>query len=186
MTRRLLIIFISVAAAVPAFAQKWAVETNVVDWANYGTINLEASRRINRYSAAVAGIRYNPWKFRDSGGASHQNRARTANLGVRFWPWHIYSGWWFAVKAQAEEFSRGNILTLKNLDEGYALGASVSAGYALMVGVHWNISFGLGGWGGYTVRSRYRCPDCGRKLSEYKGPFILPDNESKVALSYIF
>ena len=169
-----------------AFSQKWAVETNALDWANYGTANLSASRGINRYCAAVAGVRFNPWKFKDSEGASHQNRALTANLGVCFWPWHIYSGWWFSSKIQAEQFSRGNILSLKELQEGYAAGVSISAGYALMAGKRWNISFGLGGWGGYMKSSLYRCPDCGRKLSENRGLFFLPDNDTKVAVMYVF
>lgn len=186
MKKRLLILFLLICAAPSVWGQKWAVETNVLDWANFATANFEVSRRINRYSAAVAGVRYNPWKFRDSSGSSHQNRALGANIGVRFWPWHIYSGWWFAVKAQAEEYSRGGIFKMSELHEGYALGASLSAGYALMVGDHWNLSFGIGGWVGYTDRTVYKCPDCGRKLSEYKGPFLLPDNETKVGVTYVF
>lgn len=170
----------------PSHAQKWALETNAVDWANFGTVNFSAERKLNRYSAAVAGVRYNPWRFMDSEGKSSFNRAATANVGVSFWPWHIYSGWWFSAKAQAEIFSRGNILTFRELDEGYSVGLSVSAGYALMVGENWNISFGAGGWAGYSDRTRYRCPDCGRRLSRTRGLFALPDNGTKVAVMYIF
>ena len=115
-----------------AFSQKWAVETNALDWANYGTANLSASRGINRYCAAVAGVRFNPWKFKDSEGASHQNRALTANLGVCFWPWHIYSGWWLSGAVKYQEY---NAYSSMPFSEGDKVGASVSVAGVVGTGV---------------------------------------------------
>lgn len=170
----------------PLSAQKkWAVETNIIDWCNYGTLNVEASRSLNRYSTVTAGVRFNSWTFK-FGDTVSKNAARSASVGVRFWPWHIYSGWWFAAKAQMEEYARGMVFNLKEYREGYAYGASFSLGYALMLGPQWNLNFGLGGWLGYERYSRYSCPGCGIKRGEKSGFFALPNNETKIAVMYVF
>lgn len=172
--------------AAPSNAQKWGIETNLLDLANLGTANLEVSRRLNRYSAVVVGARYNNWNFHDQNGEQMQNRARTISAGVRIWPWHIYSGWWFAAKAQVEEYNYGNYLGYKYSQEGLAAGLSLSAGYALMLHKNLDLVFGLGGWVGWTRFTKYACSKCGRVVDEGDKVFVLPNNETKIALLVTF
>ena len=70
--------------------------------------------------------------------------------------------------------------------EGYAFGGSLSFGYALMIGRHWNINFGLGGWFGWTNYTLYACPTCGRVLDKGGKMFWSPNNETKIGFMYTF
>ena len=78
-------------------AQQWSVSTNAVDWLNFGTLNVEASAAVAQHISVNASARYNPWTFNASDPATQlQNREQTYRLGMRWWPWHIYSGWWIS------------------------------------------------------------------------------------------
>lgn len=41
-------------------AQSFSVSTNIADWANFGTVNLEAGMSVSRHFSIVAGGHYNP------------------------------------------------------------------------------------------------------------------------------
>ncbi len=103
-----------------------SVSTNVVDCANFGTINAEASVALGRHWSLNAGVRYNPWTFGE-GADAVQNRTRTVSVGGRWWPWNVYSGWWVGGRAQWEEYNRGGIRTPET-EEGDAWGAALSGG----------------------------------------------------------
>ena len=100
---------LSLAAAcipVPAFAQNASLGTNLAGYANFGTLNCEASYAVARRWSITAGLRYNPFTY--SGGVEEgprEFRQRTVALGTRYWPWHIFSGWWLAAKAQYQEYN---------------------------------------------------------------------------------
>ena len=102
---------LSLAAAcipVPAFAQNASLGTNLAGYANFGTLNCEASYAVARRWSITAGLRYNPFTY--SGGVEEgprEFRQRTVALGTRYWPWHIFSGWWLAAKAQYQEYKSG-------------------------------------------------------------------------------
>ena len=97
-------VMLSLASAclpAPAFAQNASVSTNLAGYAQWGTMNCEASYAVARHWSLTAGLRYNPFTY--SGGVddgAREFRQRAVALGARFWPWHIYSGWWLAAKAQ--------------------------------------------------------------------------------------
>ena len=167
-------------------AQKWAVSTSVLDIVNFGTINFQGERILSRNWTAVAGFRYNPWEWKDTEGKAMHNKARTLNLGVCFWPWRNYSGWWVSVKGQIEEYNVGNVLGFKKDYEGYAYGGNLSVGYALMIGRHLNLTFGLGAWAGWTDYTLYTHPTYGRILDKGGKFFVSPSNETKIGLMYIF
>ena len=155
-------------------AQQFSLSTNAADWANLGTVNVEASVAVARHwSINIAG-RYNPWTFGKEGDRV-QNRVRGASAGVRWWPWNVYSGWWVGTRAQWEEYNRGGIRSPRT-EEGDAYGAALSAGYSLMLHPNINIEFGAGFWGGWHRYRVYSCPTCGKIENEGSGAFILPSD----------
>ncbi len=166
-----------------AQAQKFSVSTDMVSWLNLGTINMEASAAVAKEITINAGMKYNPWSFQTKNGQI-QDRQATYNIGVRWWPWHIYSGWWFGGDFQYQEYNRGGILS-QQAEEGDAYGAAFSAGYTLMVNKSLNIEFSLGGWLGGTQYTTYACTTCGRIVDVGKKFFVRP-NDVSIALMFIF
>lgn len=166
-------------------AQKWSIGTNVIDWLNFGTINAEGSVAVARHVTINAEYKYNPWTFNSGNRDSQlQNRHHTAKLGVRWWPWHIYSGWWIGSSMQYQEYNRGGV-TSKKAEEGDAFGIDLSAGYTLMLHKNLNMEFGVGAWTGHTAYTEYECTKCGRISSSGSKWFILP-NEITLGLVWIF
>lgn len=177
------------------YAQDFSLSTNLLDWVNLGTVNLQAGCPLGRYVSLHAGVRYNNWDFGSvEKGNPFQNRARTAFLGLRWWPWNVYSSWWFGTRAQVEEYNRGGLFRKMKTEEGVAAGLGLAAGYSWMISDHWNLDLGLGFWTGKAWYTQYRCPRCGRVLSLPDGRplrdaskwFILPSNAMQVSLTYIF
>lgn len=169
---------------VDALAQRWSVGSNVVDWFNLGTLNVESSVALARHCSFNAGVRFNPWTF-NHGDESRQfeNRKRCCYAGVRYWPWHIYSGWWTALQLQYQEYNRAGIFNCRP-EEGDAWGVALSAGYTLMVHKSVNIEFGVGAWTGSTTYTAYSCPYCGDVLEQGTRFFFWPNN-LMVSLVYI-
>ena len=185
MKARLIITLILAAMPLMTFAQNWSVSTNLVDYASLGTLNIEASAGIARRMTAVASVRVNPWTFHKGDPARQmQNRNQTYAAGIRYWPWHIYSGWWISTTAQYQEYNFGGIFSQRT-EEGDAFGLGVGAGYSLMVHENLNLDFGLSIWGGQKSYIAYACPSCGRITDKGSKWFVMP-NELRVAIQYIF
>ena len=70
-------------------------------------------------------------------------------------------------------------------DEGDRAGLGLYAGYTHMIGPHFNIEFGLGGWAGADWYSRYECQQCGLTMMTGRRWFVLPD-DIMIALVYVF
>ena len=164
-------------------AQEWSLSTNAADYADFGTLNAEMGYAVARHWNITAGVRYNPFSFR-SDGEPMQNRQRTFSAGVRYWPWHIYSGWWLGGKAQFQEYNRGGIRSPRTR-EGERVGGGLSAGYAYMLAPWLNLDLGLGLWAGQDRFTIYSCPVCGLTEDRGRAFFVLP-NEVLVTLSVIF
>lgn len=162
-------------------AQKWAISTNALDWANFGTMNIEFSGAVARHWTVNLSTRYNPWTY-GSGEKELQNRARAVAIGARYWAWNVYSGWWLGMRAQWEEYNRGGIVS-RRTEEGDAYGPAFSFGYTLMLHKNVNMEFGAGVWGGYKRYTVYSCTTCGRREDYGSGPFIMP---SDLLLSFVF
>jgi hypothetical protein len=133
----------------------------------------------------TAGARYNPFTFRKGDpGRQFQCRQQSYSLGVRMWPWHIWSGWWFAAKLRYQEYNVGGI-SGPETREGDRAGIGLYSGYTYMISNHFNIEFGLGLWGGLDAYSRYDCPVCGIREDSGRKGFVLPD-DVLIALVYVF
>lgn len=167
-----------------ASAQKWSVGTNLVEWADFGTANIECSVAAGRHATVGVGARYNPWQFEKGDGRLMQNKQVSAYVYSRWWPWFIYSGWWFQGKAQYRQYNFGGVFE-KETEEGDAYGAGLSFGYTLMIKKYFNLEFGAGFWGGYKTYTVYSCPRCGRIIETGQKAFIMPDNIS-VSMLFIF
>lgn len=193
-----LTVFLCIGAATssPALAQRVSVSTNLVEWANLGTANAEAGVAVSQHFSLHAGFRYNNWSFRKgqpddrlddiSGDAERQfqNRKQAYNFGFRYWPWHVYSGWWLYLRGQWQEYNRGGVFR-HTAEEGDAYGAGIGFGYTYMLGKHWNVEFGIGGWGGYKTYKVYRCTNCGSVVEQGGKGFFLPDDVF-VSFSFVF
>ena len=179
-----------------AYSQRVSVSTNLVDWANLGTINAEASLAFSRHFSVTVGGRYNNWSFRPGEADARlddpegqlerqfQNRKMAFNLGMRWWPWYINSGWWVAWKGQYMMYNRGGVFNHTS-EEGDSAGLSIGAGYSLMLTKYMNIEFGAAGWGGWKWYKTYQCTKCGQILEEGNKFFFLPDNVF-VSLVFVF
>lgn len=164
-------------------AQELAVSTNVMDYADWGTLNVEASYGISRHWSVSAGMKYNPFSF-DEGEDLKQSKQRSYSAGARFWPWHIYSGWWLSGALRFQEYNRGGIVS-RETSEGDRYGGALGGGYTYMITKHFNLDMGIGLWAGYDIYRTYACQTCGREVENGGKYFIMP-GDIRLALTYIF
>ena len=165
--------------------QKVSISTNTLDYVSLGTMNVDVSYAFSRHWSAVAGVRYNPFTFmKGDSQKQFQYRQQSYSVGVRLWPWHIWSGWWFASKIRYQEYNVGGIIS-PDTREGDRFGIGFYSGYTHMISRHFNIEFGLGLWAGWDYYTRYSCPMCGIRIEEGSGGFLLPD-DVMVSLVYVF
>lgn len=168
----------------PAQAQRFSVGTNAVDWLTLGTLNAEASIAVSQHYSIHVGAELNPWTFQ-AGNPDKQLQVRQNSYwaGLRWWPWHIYSGWWLGGDIRYTVYNAGGILK-RETEEGDAWGAGAYGGYSIMLNEFLNLDLGAGLWGGYKKYKRFSCPVCGPMIDQGSGAFVLPD--ARIALQFIF
>ncbi|MCR5708983.1 MAG: DUF3575 domain-containing protein [Bacteroidales bacterium] len=197
LSTRFLVFVLCLRCAAPLGAQTPSISTNLLDWANLGTLNVQAGVSVSRHLSLQTGVRYNPWRYGSpERGNALQNCARTVSAGMRWWPWNVYSSWWVGSRAIVEEYNRGGLFGRQLTEEGVAAGVSIGAGYSRMLAPHWNLDLGLGLWGGRARYTQYRCPRCGRVVSSGATAgepvsnrskwFIQPSDDVQVSLIYVF
>jgi len=166
-------------------AQTFSVSTDLLGYARLGTMSIDASYAVARRWSLVAGARYNPFTYRKGDPERQfQNRQQSYAVGMRLWPWHTWSGWWFAGKLRYQEYNQGGIVSDKT-EEGDRFGAGLYAGYTHMLSSHINLEFGMGIWSGLAVYRQYSCPVCGLTLSSGNKFFLRPD-DVMISLAYVF
>ena len=154
-------------------------------YAALGTLNLDASYAVSRHWSLTLGARYNPFTFhKGDPQRQFQSRQQSYSVGARMWPWHIWSGWWFASKLRYQEYNQGGILS-RETTEGDRVGVGLYSGYTYMVSSHFNVEFGIGLWTGADFYTRYSCPTCGQTLDNGRRGFLLPD-DIMISLAYVF
>lgn len=163
---------------------RWGASLNVGNFAYLCTLNAGIQYSIGRNFTAEATVDVNPWTYRKNTDGQFENRQQTYALGMRYWPWYTYSGWWFGAKGQYQEYNRGGLASLET-EEGDAVGLSLAAGYSAHVTKWLDIDFGFGFWGGRTWYTTYACPHCGRIVDGGSKWFALP-NQAIVAAMFIF
>ena len=131
--KRLLLAWGLGALCLSASAQQWAVQTNLVDYANFGTLNIEGAVAFDQHWSATAAAKLNPFHFQRKG-EPLSARQQLYAAGVRWWPWHVYSGWWAGSKLQFQEYNRGGLDAVdKTTREGDRYGVGLSGGYSYMI-----------------------------------------------------
>jgi len=163
------------------------LSTNLFDWCDFATLNLEVGVPVAKKWSLHAGVKYNPWKFNSSKGnyATTYNQQKSFSLGARFWPWYVNSGWWICGKVQYTDYAITGIWR-PALDQGKALGVGFSAGYSLMINKHLNLDFGAGFWTGallehnlYRSIERMELRESGRKG-------FIAINDITIGIQYLF
>lgn len=182
--KRLFLAVAFVFLCTAASAQRFALSTNALDYANFGTLNADLSFALSQHWSVGAGAKYNPFSYKNAEGESLQNRQRSVAVGARWWPWHIWSGWWMAGKLQYREYNSGGILSQRT-EEGDSYGGGLSFGYSYMLGTHINVEAGVGAWTGVRYYTVYACPTCGMTEDKGKKFFVLP-NDLLLSVSYVF
>lgn len=177
-------------------AQNISVSTNAVEWANLGTMNVELGYAFSQHFSGHVGIRINPWSFgvndpddryediTDMTKKRFQNQQETVSLSVRWWPWHIFSGWWVRGVAQYSHYDRGGIFR-KQRYVGDAFGAGIGVGYTVMLSENWNLDFGVSGWAGSTNEAVHESLVNVSHVEPERRFFILPD-EVNICIVYVF
>lgn len=185
MKKVLIILFILLFSSLTTKGQishsKVSIGTNGISWVNLGTANLDLGLSIHRHWSIHLSGKYNPYWW-DVAGHQFQNRQLTGSLGVRYWPWYVFSGWHYGASIQYSQYNRGGIISPAT-EEGDAYGLSLYGGYALMINKWLNLEFGLGVWGGLTDYKGYNSPRCGKLVSEGRKFFIMPDD---INISVVF
>ena len=183
--RIIISLLLSSLVSIPVRAQKLSVSTNLLDYACLATLNAEFSYAFSRHWSLVADARYNPFTFReDEPARQFQLRQQSYAAGVRLWPWHIWSGWWFASKVRWQEYNQGGIVS-RQTKEGDRIGGGLYAGYSHMLTPHLNLEFGLGVWSGADFYKVYSCQTCGLTVDQGNKFFVLPD-DIMISLAYVF
>ena len=144
--KRMILLAAALLIGAAASAQRLSVATNLLDYADFGTLNVEGDVAVARQWTLTAGAKYNPFLFKADTPEPLSARQQLYAAGVRFWPWHVFSGWWIGGKVQYQEYNRGGI------------------------------SLGAGVWGGLQRYTVYSCPVCGITEESGEKTFILPND----------
>lgn len=118
----------------------WALSTNLVEMIAQSAVNLELMYSVSQHFTMDGIFRYG---FQDT--TPYDQRERFA-LGARWWPWHVYSGFWVRGLVQAEYYNRDGISARDGAGQAYGL--SLSGGYSLMLTKWLDLDLGAGVWGG--------------------------------------
>lgn len=185
MNRKLLVFIMGLVVCQALWGQKFQLGTNAIGWLSFATINIQGDYAVDRHWTVGLGGKYNPFVFPKDGGESQmQLKQASLSASARWWPWHVFSGWWMCGRLQWQAYNMGGIISPRT-EEGHRYGAGLSAGYTYMLSKHLNMDFGLGFWGGVKDYTVYACPKCGTKVNEGVGGFILP-NDIIISIAYVF
>ncbi len=181
---KILLALLPAMACLPAAAQRFSLGCNALDCLALGTVNADVSAAVGKHFSLHAGATFNPWTYRPGDGQK-QLQARQLSVwgGSRWWPWHIYSGWWAGIDARYLLYNVGGI-GKRETEEGEAYGARLWGGYSVMLSRRWNLDLGIGLWGGWKDYTLYACPLCGVVLEQKAKSFIYPD--ARIAVQWIF
>lgn len=183
----ILLAFLLVCLPMVANAQRWTVSTNALSWAALGTINAEGSYSLNQNFSVNLGGAINPWTVSSPTGVTLQNKHFGGYMGIKYWPWHVYSEWWIGAKLQYRNFEHTGLLT-RQLVTGDAIGGGLSAGYSFMLSNNLNLDLGAGFWGGQLLKyKKYQGTYPVETELEEQGArsFFFPDNMI-LSIIYIF
>lgn len=180
------LLLLSHAALSDAQNAKFALSTNVLEWGNFGTANLEVGVGLAQHVSLHAGVKYNPWEYSDKRAELPvRNNQTTCFIGARWWLWYVLSGWWVGAKVQYSDYEKTGIWR-PAVEDGVKVGGGLSFGYTLMLHKNLNLEFATGIWGGSQVKyDLYCCHKCMNVRETGVRGFIGLDDIS-IALMFVF
>ena len=135
------------------------ISTNLFDWLDFATINVDASFPVSHHFTVQFGGKFNGWEFASKNIDNIWNKQQSVSAGARYWPWGTYSKLWICSKFQYCKYSETGVWR-SALEEGKAVGAGLSMGYMWRIGNHLGIDLGAGFWGGKLLEyNLYSSPD---------------------------
>lgn len=150
----------------------WALSTNLLGYADLLTLNLEFQYAVGRHWSLAMSGKSNGLTIKKGEENQIMDRKIVASVGAKYWPWYVYSGWWFSGFMRTENFSQSNLTKNMGFRSGDSYGAGVSAGYALILSKWFNLDFSVGAWGGYRTTSTYEFPDLEHSAGRSSKAFI--------------
>lgn len=186
MRGRFIIIVVALAVTAPTLlkAQRISISTNLADYANFATFNIEGAYALNQHWSVFAKGAYNPFTFNKGTAGQIQHRLFSISAGSRYWFWHFNSGWFAGAKLQYSIYNYGGLVS-RRTEEGMGYSVGLFGGYAIMLTPNLNLELGIGLLGGIKDYVRYKCQNCGEIVSKGVTPYIFPDNFI-VQLVYMF
>jgi len=169
-------------------AVRWAISTNLYDYADLGTANIEVQRVLGRNITSDMILKANLWNFKD--GEMRDNR-QDFQIGLRYWPWYTYSGIYVKGFAQVEEYATGGLNKFFTLgrgegpEKGSAYGVGAGFGYSLMLAKHFNLDFGLTGWAGYRDYFKFNDAKFSKPVEHNHKMFAAPA-DFNISLMWVF
>ena len=145
-------------------AQDAAIKTNL---AKDATLSFDAGVEAalsEQWTLDISGS-YNPWTLENNRKWKHW----MVQPELRYWGCQKFNGWFVGLHAQGGQYNMGRIPVFKLKDtraEGWFAGAGVGLGYQWILSRHLNLEAELGAGYNYTRYDRYRCAECGKKLTE--------------------
>ncbi len=170
----ILVLVTVLSVSSPLSAQRLGLSSDAVDLMTFGTLGIEGSLGIAQHFSADLGGNYDPWTFREGTEDQFQAKRRSFWGGIRYWPWHVFSGFWFKGSGRWIEYNWGGI-SERSTEEGRAWMGGLSLGYSYMVTDRVNLDIGTGLWLGPKEYTVYECPRCGRILEEGSKTWMVPD-----------
>lgn len=183
--RKFFVLVILSIISVSAWSQRFTVSTNVIDWANFGTVNAEFGYSVSQHVSVLAGAKYNGWDF-SKPELTKYSKNIVGYAGFRYWPWYVNSGLWFQFKGQYADYEITGTWR-PAVDVGRAAGVGAAIGYTFMINEKFNIELGAGGWGGYLLEHNVYYSPVKMELRDDSGPraFVDLDNIT-AALVFVF
>ena len=178
-----LFLMVAIMESPGAFSQNYSISTNAAQLMMLGTVNVRGSIPVSRHWNADAALAYNPFTFGKDNNRKYFRRLEFF-AGGRYWPWFVNSGWYMSAYALWAKYAWGGIFTRKSY-EGYAYGAKLGGGYALVRDKGINLEFGWGAFMGINDRSEYSCTKCGSSLGRKK-KFIIAPSDLQLGVTILF
>ncbi|MEA5005968.1 MAG: DUF3575 domain-containing protein [Rikenellaceae bacterium] len=166
MRKILIIFFVMVASQYISLAQKYGIGTDILAL-TCGTINFDASLMLSKNITLHLPFSWNPVTLRNNYKIKHL----ATQPGVRWWFWHGYSELFLGANLISSMF---NIAVSNDRKQGWAVGASLSLGYAWMMTDRINLEIEAGAGPLYTEYDRFAKEACGDYLGTKKGFIFFP------------
>lgn len=173
----------STAPAPKAYKPRFSLSASLSSLLLTGTLQGDVAWSISRRWSIHGQAAYNPWLWH-IGGKDISLRQLSFAARSRYWPWFVYSGWFFGGGPRFARYHFGGLCSPRT-EAADAWGISGEIGFAWLLSPRWNLECSAGCWAGVRRYSLYAAPRCGRLLESGTAWFLRPDSFS-IALRCTF